>query len=152
MFCRFIEKNLSAYMDKETGRLVSYLISKHLVNCRSCRVKLGLFTSISEAAKQREKINLSADFMRVLKLKVAEEKAGRQTVSAPAAGKTAVALRVSLSALCLLLVFISLVLVFPRLQEKRINEFATVAFQTKAEVIDTGFGLEYATFTNQTRR
>ena len=150
MFCKFVEKNISAYMDGETGRAASYLISRHLASCASCRSKLALLTAISKAAKQKEDIKLSADFMQALKMKVLEVKIKQGTV--PVVTKKSFALKLGLSALGFVLAFISMVLVVPRQHGKDINEFATVAFQTKAEVIATGSGLEYATFTNQTRR
>ncbi|OGF48709.1 MAG: hypothetical protein A2231_10750 [Candidatus Firestonebacteria bacterium RIFOXYA2_FULL_40_8] len=152
MFCKFVKKNLSAYFDKETGRVASYLISKHLASCSSCKGKLELLSLLSKAVKQKEDINLSADFVQALKAKISLEKAKQQTTQAPVFRGIPVALKISLSAICLLIAFVGMIMIMPKQHEKEINTYATVAFQTRAEVVDTGSGLEYATFTNQTRR
>jgi|GEM_PF-3314786 len=152
MFCKFVEKNLSAYLDQETGRPAACLISRHLAVCPSCRTKLTFYSAISKTLKQKEKFELGPEFTSLLKARIALENRSGQKGAAGQFQKQAFMLKLGLGAFFLVFVFSGILFFLGGSRDKAINEFSTIKYQTKTEIIKTGYGLEFSTFTKQTRR
>jgi hypothetical protein len=149
MICKIIEKYLSSYLDKESSPLVNLLIDRHIKSCSSCKAKLVLFVRISEAAGKKEVIKLSPEFMRNLKNKILEAKVQQASVSKPESIN--IKMKLAFGVFCFALLAGGL-LFFSREKETQINEFATLASQTSAEIIQIDTDLEYSTYSSQTRR
>lgn len=148
MFCKFVEKNLSAYLDGETGKLSSFIIYRHLTSCSACRKKLELFRVVSGLAKERAGVELSAEFMDNLRRRVGASGAR------PAVLRPVINFKLALTAFSLLIVLAGGLILSGIHENKQpdFNEYSTLAYQTKAEVVYSGTGVEYSTFSNQTGR
>ena len=98
MLCKFVEKNISAYLDGETGRLSSYIIERHLASCPGCKKKLELLRAVSGLVKEKTELALSPEFMENLRRKVETVK-----IQTPVL-KPVISFKLGLSAFSLLLV------------------------------------------------
>ena len=148
MLCKFTERNLSACLDGETGKISAFVIKKHLHSCLACKKKFELLRSVSGLAKQKVEIEISPAFAEDLRLRV--EASGVKTPVLRPVPK----LKLVLSVFSLLLVLAGGIILagLQKGKGKEINEYGTLSFQTKAEIVCSGTGVEYATFLSQTRR
>ncbi len=148
MFCKFTEKNLSAYMDGETSRPASYIIKGHLTACPACKRKFELLQAVSGAVKKEPELLLNAEFMENLRRRIAA--GGCETRRL----RPALNLKLILGAFGLLLALTGGIIISGLHEGKsRIaGGYGTLEFQTKADIVCSGTGVEYATFSSQTGR
>ncbi|MEI7905382.1 MAG: anti-sigma factor [Candidatus Firestonebacteria bacterium] len=154
MIHRFVEKNISAYIDGELSGLQKQLLAAHLTSCHRCFSKYKHLKSVVKGLREVCRESVPADFENALRSRLSGVEL---PVTMPAAvGKPVFGLKFAAGVLGLALMIAgSVVLLKPRQEHKFLE--ATYANQTGAAAgIETpGFPAEEASLAsleNQTRR
>ena len=153
MFCRFIQNNLSAYIDGEVSMIKKYFIEKHLIGCADCKKKLEFIGAVVSLTDKKEEYKLSDDFMENLKAKITSSKVTeqKQIKLVPVFGLKVALVTISV----VFMVFGSYFLFKPAYKLDTSNlgyPEATLAYQTKGNDNYSDNVIELANFENQTRR
>ena len=77
MFCKLIQKDLSAYLDGELGVFKTRIVKSHLAGCSECRKTLEYLKQLSLAVKKAETVCPSNDLMAALRARIAKEAVNR---------------------------------------------------------------------------
>ena len=146
MLHKYVEKNISAYFDGETGKITAYIIKNHLSSCNTCRKKIELMRAVSGLIKEKVEIDVSPGFIKNLMLKIEIDGVKTPVIKQVLSAKL-------IFGIGGLLILILGGIILDRNNEKIGKEkFGTRASQTKAEIVYSGTGVEYSTVSNQTRR
>ena len=146
MFCKYIQKNLSAYLDGELSRVSKHLIKKHILSCENCRRKLEFFIWVIRLTEKKENYQLSNDFVSNLEQKIIKSKVDTKKQSI---------FKLSLKKVicCFGVVFIMVGIYFLLFKPLHKLEYpmATLSYQTKS-IYYSKNEIIWANVVNQTRR
>lgn len=151
MLCKFVQNNLSAYLDEETGRVKNYIISGHLKSCEDCRKKLEFLQCVAKLTKKKESFKLSRNFVSGLRVKIAETSFRQER---KLQHKMLPEIRLALSAASLVIIVVGGILIFNKPSFKNEYPLATLSYQAKGGAVqnESKGGVEFANIMNQTRR